>query len=145
MNKQAQLSIDMLFAIFAVLLFIFALQTIVEGMQESQKEIAIRNQELEIANSLREIIVSAQALSDSDKVYVTYEIPELIIPGEAEGQICQIIVMGDAIIVSHLETEVSVRVPLYSGDFLLSDYVRNNLDVPLSTNCGGTFVFGWES
>lgn len=89
MRTRAQFSADAMFAILGTLLFIFALQVIVEEMNASQKEIAIANQELKIANSLREIIVSGQALSDGT-FSISYKIPKLVIPGKAEKESCSI-------------------------------------------------------
>lgn len=138
MNRKGQLTADTLFAILGTILFISAMQTLVSGMNESQKEIAIANQEILIANDLREIIQSMQALSDGE-FKIEYVIPMLIVPGKEEKQGCNIVIEQNKITVSYSEEALVVERTI---TFTLSNKLKTKINLPKKIACGEKISLG---
>lgn len=87
MNSKAQLSIDAIIALIALMVFASFFSSFNESFTESSDKAFILRQEKMIAESIQDIIMIANS---SDKITLTYFVPPIIDPISKKERSCEI-------------------------------------------------------
>jgi len=107
MGKKGQISLDLILAIIITFIFASTMQTIIAGMNESQQEISVINQQKEIGNKILNVLNSEKTFSDSENFNVKYLVPNIIVLGDKESG-CNIAITSSVISISSTFNEKNI-------------------------------------
>ncbi|PIU21591.1 MAG: hypothetical protein COT15_01385 [Candidatus Diapherotrites archaeon CG08_land_8_20_14_0_20_34_12] len=117
MNKKGQISLDLIIAIIITFIFAGAMQSIIAGMNETQKEIGVINQQKEIGNKISEILTTSKNLADGS-FNVKYLIPNVIVLGNKESGCNIAITQGQIKISSVFDSKVIESTIIHNSSIL---------------------------